>query len=112
MKLVTVGKVIATRDLDLEDGGKVLITIGAPQQTPGHQDYYCPYMIAGLGDGKVRYAVGIDTLQALDLALRAIGSDLYLSTEYTQGNLRYLGMRNLGFPVHCGIGIVLPPENE
>jgi hypothetical protein len=112
MKLESVGTIIATRDLDLEGGEPVLITIGAPRQTPGHPDYYCPFMIAGLGSGKIRYAVGFDTMQALDLALRTIGSDLYSSQEYLEGRLRYLGMKNLGFPVYSGFGIVLPPENE
>jgi hypothetical protein len=112
VKLESVGRIIVTRELDLEGGEKVLVTIGAPQPTPGHSDYYCPYVIAGLGSAKVRYAIGIDTMQALDLALRTIGSDLYSSTEYSEGHLRYLGMRNLGFPVHSGFGIVLPPENE
>jgi hypothetical protein len=98
--------------LDLEGGEKVLVTIGAPQQTPGHPDYYCPFVIVGLGSGKVRCVIGIDTMQALDLALKAVGTELYTSPEYLEGRLRYLGMKNLGFPVFSGQGIVLPPENE
>jgi hypothetical protein len=112
MKLDSVGRIIATRDLDLDGVEKVLVTIGAPQQTPGHADYYCPFTISGFGSREVRYAVGIDTMQALDLALRAIGSDLYSSQEYLEGRLRYLGMKNLGFPVLPGFGIIVPPENE
>jgi hypothetical protein len=90
----------------------VIVTIGLPQPTPGHQDFYCPFRIDWPGGERASYSIGIDTMQALTLALQSIGSDLYSSPEYLSGRMRYLGMKNLGLPVLSNMGIIVPPENE
>ena len=112
MKLDSVGIVVAVRELDLDDDKKIYITIGTPQEFPEGGNFYCPYKIDGLGDGSVYYAGGVDAVQALELTLKRIGTDLYTSTEFTNDRLRHLGMRNLGFPVPSSITDLVPPENE
>lgn len=109
MELKNVGIPIAKRELELEGATKVTVTIGKPEKFPGNDDYYCPYQIAGLGDGKVRYAGGIDGVQALLLTLEMIGADLYTSAEAQHGKLTWSDERALGFPVPDSIRDLLPP---
>jgi hypothetical protein len=56
----------------------------------------------------VRYAAGIDTVQALELALKMIGVDLYTSKEAQVKELTRQGGDDLGFPVPNVLS-VLPP---
>jgi hypothetical protein len=70
MHLDNVGVVIAARSFDLVGGKKVTLTFGKPQPFPENRDYYCPYRISGIGSGEVRYAAGVDSLQALLMALK------------------------------------------
>jgi hypothetical protein len=58
MKLDNVGVVIATREFDIDEKGKVLVTIGVPQEFPEGRNFFCPYQISGMGDEQVRYAGG------------------------------------------------------
>jgi hypothetical protein len=112
LKLTSVGQVIATRELDIADGSKVLVTIGIPQPFPELTSFYCPYQIDGLGKRHVRYAGGVDAVQALELAMKCIATDLYTSDAFKSDKLRHLGMRNLGFPYLDAIAELVPPENE
>jgi hypothetical protein len=99
-KLDSVGTVIAVRNLDLRGGKEVVVTIGMPRKTPDEDDYYCPYQITGADRSDIRYAVGVDAVQALELALRMIGADLYTSNEALNGALSWEGGidGDLGFP--------------
>jgi hypothetical protein len=81
MKLNDVGMVVASRELNLPAEKKVTVTIGKPEKLPDAEDYYCPYLIAGIGGERVRYAGGVDAVQALELAFKMIGTDLYTSQE-------------------------------
>ncbi len=101
MKIDKVETIIATRELILIDGKKVSVIIGKPEKFPDSDDYYCPYQIMGIGRESVRYAGGIDSVQALILTLNMIGSDLYTSKEAKAGILRWVGGErgDLGFPV-------------
>lgn len=99
MKLTDVGTVIATRELSLSAGKPVTVLIGKPEKFPDSDDYYCPYQILGFGNQRVRYAGGSDAVQALELALKKIGADLYTSKEAQAGELSWHGEKNLGFPV-------------
>jgi hypothetical protein len=102
MHLTSIGTAIATRQFDLRDGGKVTVTIGKPERFPDSNDYYCPYQIVGSKRSHVRYAGGVDAVQALDLALKMIGADLYTSDEARNGALSWEGgseKGDLGFPV-------------
>lgn len=104
MKLDDVGEIIAVRKLSLlsDDGpaSEVSALLGKPTQTPGHSDYYCPYQIKGTGSETVRYMCGIDAFQALELAIRSLGSELEVLNQRLGGNLRWEGDEKgwLGFP--------------
>ncbi len=109
MKLESVGEVIATRELDIADSGaKVIVGIGTPKNFPDSSDYYCPYEIRGLGNDKIRYAGGIDGVQALLLALQMVGAELYTSEEGKAGTLIWAGGHDLGFPVSDPISDMIP----
>jgi len=99
---IEIKEIIATRILYLSENKekKVLIIIGKPEQFPDHSDYYCPYKISGIGDEKVRYAGGIDAVQAVQLVMVMIGGELYSSIEAKTGQLRWEGDEegDLGFP--------------
>lgn len=113
MKLDSVGQVLGSRDLTMSDGHKVVVLIGVPTKVPdGGDDYVCPYQIVGIGDGGVRYAMGIDSFQALQLTLKKIGTDLYTSEEAKAGGLSWEGgsvQGDLGFPVPDVLKDLLPP---
>jgi hypothetical protein len=110
MKLDNIGITIATRELDLDGKEKVLIKIGMPQEFPEGGSFFCPYRILGIGRGKVRYAGGVDPVQAVELALKCIATDLYTSPEFKADRLRHLGMRNLGFPTADAIRDLVPDD--
>ena len=108
MDLMSVGDVFATRTLSLSGKDVVSIIIGKPQPFPDGNGYYCPYQILGLGNQKVRYAGGEDTVQALFLTLTKIGTILYTSTESKAGLLTWSGSRDLGLPVPNSIQDLAP----
>src|SRR5438552_19029038 len=108
MDLTTVGDIFATRTLSLSGEDAISITIGKPQPFPDENGYFCPYQIVGIGNQKVRYAGGEDTVQALILCLTKIGTVLYTSTEAKAGLLTWNGSRDLGFPVPDSIQDLAP----
>ncbi|MEM9694491.1 MAG: hypothetical protein AAGA56_18200 [Myxococcota bacterium] len=73
---VELEQVIAMRRLRVggSDDLDVRLLIGLPRPFPDdpNGDYLCPYQITGVGDEKVRYAAGVDALQALELALQIL----------------------------------------
>ena len=79
MKLDSVGVVIATRKIDIDGTGKVLVTIGTPQEFPVGGNFFRPYQISGMGDGRVRYAGGADSAQALELAFKGLEKQIVCS---------------------------------
>ena len=100
MKLTDIGVEIAKRDLTVSSGKPVTVFIGKPQRFPdGNDDYFCPFKIVGISNDSIRYAGGVDAIQALSLALQMIGSILYTSQEAKNGNLSWNGVADLGFPV-------------
>jgi hypothetical protein len=94
VKFDNVGVVIASRKLALDGEDKVTVLIGKPEKCPDEDDYYCPYQIVGVGSARVRLAIGVDTTQALQLALKMIGADLHASGA----KLTWLDEAELGFP--------------
>jgi hypothetical protein len=93
VKLDGVGEVIGTRTLRLAKGtntpSEVLVLVGKPQRLPDHEDYYCPYEIKGAGIDKVRYACGIDALQALLLTLSVLKVELEVLNKDLGGGLSW-----------------------
>jgi hypothetical protein len=96
-------QVIGVRILRTTDGGEINVRIGAPYSPDGgNEEFWCPYIIDGLGNGGVKYAAGADGVQALFLCLMKIGVDLYTSDDYKKGNLIWGGgvsEKDLGFPL-------------
>ena len=99
---VEMRQVIAERVLILAPDGQVTARIGLPFTPADYpQESWCPWQIEGLGAGRVRAAVGVDSVQALSLAMRTLGSDLYASEEYRSGRLMAFPDEphgDLGFP--------------
>jgi hypothetical protein len=105
------GTVIARRMFDCGENN-VLLEIGAPYLMDKGPDCWCPYRISGLGDGRVRRAGGVDSMQALYLAIQAAATDLYCSDEAREKLLTWVGQRNLGLPTLNAIADLVPPEDE
>jgi len=53
--------------------------MGKPQPLPGAvgDDSFCPIQIVGIGSERVTYAAGVDTFQAIQLAMKKIGLELF-----------------------------------
>jgi hypothetical protein len=107
---------ICTRTISVSDGREVEIQIGKPMQEDSiinetRRDSYCPYRIKGIGNGKVRKIWGIDGFQAIQLAMSAIGAELYSSDEASEGHLMWEAGNvpgDLGFPVPSGLASLVP----
>ena len=77
---VNLGTVIASRTVKWrpEEGtnADVSIVVGTPQDASEFAGVLVPFQIIGLGRDRVRFAVGVDGIQAFLLALRMIRADL------------------------------------
>ena len=89
MKIIDVGTVVATRELNLSVDETVAVLVGKPEKSPDAEDDYCWYQLIGLGNERVRRAGGVGAVQALELALKMIGTDLYTSKESQTGELSW-----------------------
>jgi hypothetical protein len=106
-----IGEVVAERRLYLEGepNTSIRVLVGKPQKAPGTSEddlVLCPYQILGIGDERVRSAGGVDEVQALQLAMGMIGSELYFKINRQHGGkLRWEGGKegDLGFPVPPGL---------
>jgi hypothetical protein len=87
--------VMAERLLRFEDPSSspktVRVLVGKPVKS-GETEYLCETQILGLGDDKARPIYGIDSMQALQLALRFISEML----DHYRANLTWLGSRDIG----------------
>ncbi len=101
MEIDNLGIIIAKRELLLADGKRVFVLIGRPEKFPDSDDYYCPFQITGIGNEKIKCVGGIDSIQALLLALNMVGIDLYTSSGAKAGYLRWVAGEKgeLGFPL-------------
>ena len=121
MKLNSVGEIVASRDLQVAGSNqRVRISIGKPERFPAESepfpvetDYYCPYQIIGFGKEKIGHAGGIDSIQALMLALERVGIELYTSAEAKSGLLSWDGALhgNFGLPVSASVADLVPDPN-
>src|SRR6185503_9048412 len=99
LELTSLGLVIASRTLSSASNGRITIRIGQPYTPPDYgNNFCCPYQIDGVGDGKIRYGSGVDSLQSLFIALINISTDLYTSDEAQAGQITWEGERDLGLP--------------
>ncbi len=109
------GVVIAKRDLLLGRERRVQVLIGKPEPFPDGIDWYCPYQITGIGSERVWWAGGVDSVQALVLALQNVGAWLVSSPEFKGGELRWeCGSTDgdLGFPVSANIRDALAADQD
>jgi hypothetical protein len=91
--------VIAERTLTATIDDKsfvVFVRFGKPMPHP-KGDWACPYQIIGIGDEKASYIFGIDAVQALQLAMCAVGA--VLSAYRRKVNLSFLDENHSGFPI-------------
>ncbi len=105
---------IASRALRLRRAGndvEIPIRIFAPKPQP--IDWSCRFEI-GWPDGILSAeAMGVDAIQALDLALKMIGATIYASDHHASGNLIWLEPgKGYGFPVTHGIRDLLVGDDE
>ena len=105
------GTVIARRMFDCGENN-VLLEIGAPYPIDKGPDCWCPYRISGLGAGKVKRIGGVDSMQALYLAMQMAATDLYSSDSAREKTLQWLGSGNFGLPVPKDVADLVPPEDE
>jgi hypothetical protein len=99
MEKIELDDIIAERHLVGRQGDQtfaVTVKIGKPVPHPDG-DWECPYVISGLPSPISLRVGGVDAVQALFLALRAIGADLKFL--YKDIHLQWLGMDDLGFPL-------------
>lgn len=97
-------QVIAERELRLAMKGrkrqKVHVRFGKPRRLPDGRDYTCVYQIEGLHDYRItRRMAGLDSIQALELAMKMAMVELVCSGAYAEGRLSWEGMYDLGLPV-------------
>ncbi len=78
---------------------EIIVRIGIPVHDPCPDgDWYCPYQITGFPNSRVSVAFGIDSLQALLLALGKVHADLVFCQRVNRLHLTWLEQDNLGFP--------------
>lgn len=104
MYLESLGDIVGVRKLywvdEHEVSRSVQVLIGIPRPFPDSTGYYCPFQIVGLGSAEIRYAAGIDAIQALQLVMSMIGVTLRFLGEGIGGRLRWEAgdEGDLGFP--------------
>jgi hypothetical protein len=90
------GAVIAERHLTFHRRGRsttaVVVKIGRPRPWPEalHGDWMCTFQVIGLGDERVRYACGVDALQALLLAAHLQPDNLAALAKDAGGHCRWV----------------------
>ncbi len=105
--------IIASRMLDLAGSSGSPVQVSILQPEPDGNDYRCEFQIVGLGEKTINsYGMGVDSTQALVLTLQQIGTRLYTSNEGKAGQLSWLGMKNLGFPVPDNIVDLVPNDSR
>jgi hypothetical protein len=96
--------VIVEREFEISVRGrkrrKVHLRFGKPRPDPAGPDHACVYQIEGLHEEAVtRRIYGVDSIQALELAMKTALVELVCTRAYEDGQLTWLGMRDLGLPV-------------
>jgi hypothetical protein len=89
-------RIAARRVYKAPSGKPIVVTLGVPQPVPG-SDWGCPLQITGLNTTwrRPKYVFGIDSFQALHLAMQGAGAVL----ESARQKLEWLGQtEDLGMP--------------
>jgi hypothetical protein len=102
-KLTEIGRPIAERVLSIEGSTEtVIVRLGEPLPFPDGEDWYCPYEVVRGDQRMVRFAAGIDSLQALQLALIGAASNVFVTNRELNQALRWYENRELGFTSYDG----------
>jgi hypothetical protein len=101
--LIALGQVIAERELSCEKPGEpartIRVQVGAPVSDPKYPDNaLCPVVLLGFDSEEKWVLGGVDSVQALVLALQALPSCLSVCAKQYGGSLTWLGSPDLGFP--------------
>ena len=106
--------IIAERVLKLrgrQGDVEIPVLIFAPQRI--EDDWSCQIEIGWPGENLTRIAVGVDAVQALELALKMIGAQIYASDHHESGMLEWLEPgKGYGFPVPNGIRDLLVGDDK
>ena len=93
---------IATRELkyEAETGVSISVPISILPPKQNDMDWGCQYSIGWPNGVELKTVYGIDSMQALVLAIQSIGSSLYASDYHKTGRLKWEKPRyGYGFPV-------------
>ena len=96
---IRLGTVVASRTLQ-RGAADVVVRLGQPRRSG--KDWLCAYQIRGLADDAVKRVYGVDSMQALQLALEVIRATLLAQDDA----LAWLDLPDVGFgrtvPVFLG----------
>lgn len=105
---------IATRVLKLcrpTGDIEIPVRIFAPEE--GAQSWFCRFEVDWPDGPRGMAAGGVDAVQALELALKMIGAQIYTSDHHTSGNLVWLEPgKGYGFPVPNNIRDLLVGDDK
>ena len=78
----------------------ITVKLGKPVEFPEGSGYYAPFQITGTGSEKIKYAGGVDAIQALQLAMKMIGATLSALRDQQDVELSWEAgdHDDLGFP--------------
>jgi hypothetical protein len=99
LKIKDIGLTIAERQLEgCKNGivGRITVRIGKPFPDESSDGcWYCPYSITAGNDQRLFYGAGVDSVQALCIAIAMINTDL--KNRYSDLSLTWMGETDLGF---------------
>ena len=100
---IELGTVIAERELLFQRPGEVArpvcVRIGTPVEDTKHPgNALCPMQVSGFEKDEKMVIGGVDTLQALVLALQSAAAFVTACARERGGTLTWLGGNDLGFP--------------
>ena len=104
--------IVAERNLKLVKSGQYIpIVIFTPREIDG--SWFCKFTI-GWPDGEIAMdAGGVDSVQAIELALNMIGAFIYSSDHHVSGELMWLEAgKGYGFPVTKDLRDLLVGEDR
>ena len=94
---------IASRTLRIVEGDTerhVVVQLFMPELDEEHGAWKCAYEIGWPDKPRTFRAFGLDGVQAIELAMRMIGAELYTSEHHTAGTLmQFVKGGGYGFPV-------------
>lgn len=106
--------IIATRILTINAHNKnIQVPIHLHAPVPDGIDWSCTIEVGWPNGNLTRSAVGVDAVQALELAMKMIGAQLYTSEHHETGTLEWLKPgQGYGFPVPGAIRDMLIGDDK